>query len=74
MEILESIVAISGELTFAVLFVALLYYVMKTNERREEQYRNTITSLSVALSGYEGLKENLEKIREEIDKINRNKQ
>lgn len=73
MDILEQIIAVSGELTFAVLFVALLYYVMKTNEKREEQYRNTITNLSVALSKYEGLKESVDKIGEKLNQIAREK-
>lgn len=73
MDILERIIAVSGELTFAVLFVGLLYYVMKTNERREEQYRNTITNLSVALSKYEGLKESVDKIGEKLNQITREK-
>lgn len=73
MDILEQIIAVSGELTFAVLFVAMLYYVMKTNEKREEQYRNTITNLSVALSKYEGLKESVDKIGEKLNYITREK-
>lgn len=34
------------QITFTVLFVALLVYVMKTNDIRENQYRETIDRLT----------------------------
>lgn len=73
MDTLEGILTNGTELTFAILFVALLMYVMKTNDKREEQYRNTITNLSVALSKYEGLKESVDKIGEKLNQIAREK-
>lgn len=66
MEALETLVMNGGEITFTALFCALLWYVMKTNDKREEQYRATIDSLSKALAGYEDLKE---KITEMYNKI-----
>ena len=59
MEAMEMLLNSGGEITFTALFVALLWYVMKTNDKREEQYRATIDSLSKALAGYEDLKEKI---------------
>ena len=39
---------------------------MKTNDKREEQYRFTIDSLSKALAGYEDLKEQIKEIKQVI--------
>lgn len=36
---------------WAVLFVSLLFYVLKTNEKRETQYQNIIEKLSSTISG-----------------------
>ena len=66
MEALEVLLTNGGEITFTALFVALLWYVMKTNDKREEQYRLTINSLSKALAGYEDLKEQIKEIKQAI--------
>ena len=66
MEAMEMLLNSGGEITFTVLFVALLLYVMKTNDKREEQYRATIDSLSKALAGYEDLKEQIKEIKQLI--------
>lgn len=66
MEAITNLLNSGGEITFAALFIALLYYVMKTNEAREKQYRETISTLSLALAGYEDLKENVLEIRNKI--------
>jgi hypothetical protein len=66
MEALETLLTNGGEITFTALFVALLWYVMKTNDKREEQYRETINSLSKALSGYEDLKEKINDLYNKI--------
>ena len=66
MEALETLITNGGEITFAALFVALLWYVMKTNDKREEQYRETINTLSKALSGYEDLKEKINDLYNKI--------
>lgn len=73
MDILEGIITNGTELTFAILFVALLMYVMKTNDKREEQYRNTITTLSHALAGYEDLKTKILEIQKQLHDISKNK-
>ena len=66
MEAMEMLLNSGGEITFTVLFVALLWYVMKTNDKREEQYRLTIDSLSKALAGYEDLKEQIKEIKQAV--------
>lgn len=66
MEGIEAILANGNEITFAALFIGLLLYVMKTNDKREEQYRETINVLSKALAGYEDLKERVGEIWDKI--------
>lgn len=66
MEGIEAILANGNEITFAALFIGLLLYVMKTNDKREEQYRATIDILSKALAGYEDLKEQIKEIKQAI--------
>lgn len=43
---LDTILNNPEQITFTVLFVALLVYVMKTNDTREAQYRETIDRLT----------------------------
>lgn len=45
-DMLEDLLTNPEQITFAVLFVGLLVYVMKTNDNREKQYRETITRLT----------------------------
>ena len=59
----EELLANPEQITFAALFVGLLIYVMKTNDTREKQYRDTIDRLTSALG-------TLEDIEEKIDKLN----
>lgn len=61
MEILESLVVNAESISFALLFVGLLVYVMRTNDVRERQYRDTIDRLTRALGTLEDIE----------DKINR---
>lgn len=56
------------QITFAVLFVGLLVYVMKTNDSREKQYRDTIDSLSKALGTLEDVEEKLDNISSQLIK------
>lgn len=69
MELIESLTTSGGEITFGALFIALLYYVMKTNDKREEQYRATITTLSLALQGYEDLKTSISQIQDKLNNL-----
>lgn len=50
------------QITFAVLFVGLLIYVMKTNDTREKQYRDTIDRLTKALGTLEDIEEKLDRL------------
>ena len=50
------------QITFAVLFVGLLVYVMKTNDDREKQYRETITRLTKALGTLEDVEQKIDSI------------
>ena len=59
----EELLVNPEQITFAVLFVGLLIYVMKTNDTREKQYRDTIDRLTGALG-------TLEDIEEKIDRLN----
>lgn len=54
------------QITFAVLFVGLLVYVMKTNDTREKQYRDTIDRLTSALGTLEDVEEKLDSINERL--------
>lgn len=67
MELIEALSTSGSEITFGALFIALLYYVMKTNDKREEQYRATITTLSLALQGYEDLKSSIIQIQDKLN-------
>lgn len=50
------------QITFAVLFVGLLVYVMKANDTREKQYRETITRLTNALGTMESIEKKIDNI------------
>lgn len=58
----ETILSNPEQITFTVLFVALLVYVMKTNDSREKQYRETIDRLT---EHFEVVKD----IEEKVDKV-----
>lgn len=67
MEILTDLLSNADNITFGALFVGLLVYVMKTNEQREEQYRETISELTHALSEFESIKETVQEINRKVD-------
>lgn len=58
----EELMANPEQITFAVLFVGLLIYVMKTNDTREKQYRDTIDRLTKALGTLEDIEEKLDRL------------
>lgn len=45
----DSLIQNPESITFPILFVGLLVYVMKTNDNREKQYRETIDRLTSRL-------------------------
>jgi Mg2+ and Co2+ transporter CorA len=59
---LEGLLASPEQITFAVLFVGLLVYVMKTNDAREKQYRETIDRLTTAVSTVNHIEKKVNKI------------
>ncbi|EMF0589560.1 TPA: BhlA/UviB family holin-like peptide [Enterococcus faecium] len=65
-KILESLLSNPEQVSFAVLFVGLLVWVMKQNNSREERYQNTIDKLTDALGDVETIKSTVEKIHEKI--------
>ena len=52
MELIESALMNGEQLTFSVLFIGRQLYVIKTNDKREENYRETIKELTTALNGF----------------------
>lgn len=59
---LENLLQNTEQITFAVLFVGLLIYVMKTNDIRENQYRETINRLTKALGTVEDIEEKIDRL------------
>lgn len=49
---------------FAVLFVYLLFYVLKENSKREENYQNIISELSKKFSRIEEVHKNVTEIKD----------
>ena len=66
MDLIENILVNGTELTFSILFVGLFVYMIKTNDKREQRYQETITTLTTALNGYEDLKEDVTYIRQKL--------
>ena len=67
MELIEAALSSGDQLTFSVLFVGMLLYVIKTNDKREENYRDTIKELTTALNGFEDLKSAVADIKTKVD-------
>lgn len=67
MELIESALMNGEQLTFSVLFIGMLLYVIKTNDKREENYRETIKELTTALNGFEDLKTAVSEIKTKVD-------
>lgn len=66
MELIENLVTNGTEITFSILFIAMLLYVIKTNDTREQRYQETINTLTSALNGYQDLKEDVSYIRQKV--------
>ena len=63
---LEELLLNAEQITFAVLFVALLIYVMKTNDQREKQYRETIDRLTSSLVILESIEKKVTKMHDQM--------
>lgn len=62
----EELIMNPEQITFAVLFVGLLIYVMKTNDQREKQYRDTINRLTSSLVLLEDIEEKVDDIHDKM--------
>ena len=67
MEIIQSVMSNGEQITFSVLFVGMLLYVIKTNDAREQNYRDTIKELTTALNGFEDLKTAIDDIKRKVE-------
>ncbi|EGP5556550.1 hypothetical protein DW627_10375 [Enterococcus faecium] len=65
-ELIKAALSNPQQISFAVLFVGLLVWVMKQNNTREERYQDTIDKLTEALGDVEAIKSTVEKIHEKI--------
>ena len=54
---------------FAALFVALLVWVLRENNKRENRYINTIDSLAQSVNKIESIKDCIDKQDEKLEKI-----
>ena len=66
MEVIEAALSNGEQLTFSVLFIGMLLYVIKTNDTREENYRQTIKELTQALNGFKNKKKTIAEIKRKI--------
>lgn len=66
MDYIESLLSNGTEISFAVLFIGLLIYNIKTNDNREKRYQETIATLTSALNGFDDLKETINQIKEKV--------
>lgn len=66
MDIIETMLLNGTELTFSALFVGLFVYMIRTNGEREQRYQETINTLTLALNGYNDVKEDVAYIRQKL--------
>lgn len=71
MEIIEAAVSNGEQITFSLLFIGMLLYVIKTNDAREQNYRDTIKELTTALNGFEDLKNAVADIKQSFQNFNK---
>lgn len=68
---IENLLQNPEQITFAVLFVGLLVYVMRTNDVRENQYRETINRLTLALGTLEDIEEKIDRLTGRLEGHNK---
>lgn len=73
MELIEGLLTNGNEITFSILFIVILVYVIKSNDTRESKYQQTIetnqqiiSDTVAALNGFDELKEDVQKIAEKV--------
>ena len=67
MELIQVAMSNGEQITFSVLFVGMLLYVIKTNDAREQNYRAIIKELTTALNGFEDLKAAIDDIKRKVE-------
>lgn len=67
-QFIENLLTNPKEISFAVLFLGLFVWVMKTNNGRELRYQETIQKLTEALGDVEIIKSMIEKISDKFIK------
>ncbi|KMT62914.1 hypothetical protein X559_0751 [Paenilisteria newyorkensis] len=63
---LENLVANATEITFGILFVALLVWMMRKNDEREERYQRTIDNLSELASEIKIIEQAVKEMRADV--------
>ncbi|MBC6310263.1 hypothetical protein HCJ66_12010 [Listeria sp. FSL L7-1582] len=63
---LENLVANATEITFGILFVALLVWMMRKNDEREERYQRTIDNLSELASEIKIIEQAVNEMRADV--------
>lgn len=69
----DSLIQNPESITFPILFVGLLVYVMKTNDNREKQYRETIDRLTSRLEIVNDIDSKVNDVTKFIYKLENNK-
>lgn len=64
----EIIKTIASQGAWALLFVWLLFYVLKENSKRENNYQETINKLADKISIIEDIKEDVKEIKTKVNK------
>jgi hypothetical protein len=64
MDFFQQMLMNPSSVTFTALFIGLFVYVMRTNEKREEHYRQTINVLTESLNECESTKVKLQNLKE----------
>ncbi|EUJ48948.1 BhlA/UviB family holin-like peptide [Paenilisteria rocourtiae] len=63
---LENLVANATEITFGILFIALLVWMMRKNDEREERYQRTIDNLSELASEIKIIEQAVNEMRADV--------
>lgn len=64
----EIVKTIASQGTWALLFVWLLFYVLRENSKRENNYQETINKLADKISIIEDIKEDVKEIKTKVNK------
>ncbi|WP_300856877.1 BhlA/UviB family holin-like peptide [uncultured Clostridium sp.] len=64
----EIVKTIASQGAWALLFVWLLFYVLKENSKRENNYQETINKLADKISIIEDIKEDVKEIKTKVNK------